>query len=128
MERRAPNDPDHDDGRLRQAYNVGPYTFYDGTLQPDGVVRADPTHARGTREFHGELSGVGHHHMAHTVVAVDQGGRWTAFEHADGRTRVDGAALKLAHIAREAKDAVGIRAGESGLQHRIRHGAGIGLA
>lgn len=35
------NDPDHDDGRLRQAYNVGPYTFYDGTLQPDGFVRAD---------------------------------------------------------------------------------------
>ncbi|MFF1292507.1 MULTISPECIES: Tat pathway signal sequence domain protein [unclassified Streptomyces] len=35
------NDPDHDDGRLRQAYNVGPYTFYDGTPQPDGFVRAD---------------------------------------------------------------------------------------
>ncbi|MEU6375657.1 Tat pathway signal sequence domain protein [Streptomyces sp. NPDC046909] len=35
------NDPDHTDGRLRQAYNVGPYTFYDGTLQPDGFVRAD---------------------------------------------------------------------------------------
>lgn len=35
------NDPAYDDGRLRQAYNVGPYTFYDGTLQPDGFVRAD---------------------------------------------------------------------------------------
>jgi len=35
------NDPDHDDGRLRQAYNVGPYTFYDGTRQPDGFVRPD---------------------------------------------------------------------------------------
>ncbi|MFF5499188.1 Tat pathway signal sequence domain protein [Streptomyces aquilus] len=35
------NDPDHDDGRLRQAYNVGPYTFYDGSPQPDGFVRAD---------------------------------------------------------------------------------------
>lgn len=35
------HDPAHDDGRLRQAYNVGPYTFYDGTLQPDGFVRAD---------------------------------------------------------------------------------------
>ncbi|WP_246036666.1 Tat pathway signal sequence domain protein [Cellulomonas telluris] len=35
------NDPDFDDGRLRQGYNVGPYTFYDGTPQPDGLVRAD---------------------------------------------------------------------------------------
>lgn len=35
------NDPGYDDGRLRQAYNVGPYTFYDGTPQPDGLVRAD---------------------------------------------------------------------------------------
>ncbi|MFJ3670782.1 Tat pathway signal sequence domain protein [Streptomyces sp. NPDC090106] len=35
------NDPDHTDGRLRQAYNVGPYTFYDGVRQPDGFVRAD---------------------------------------------------------------------------------------
>ncbi|PWI13582.1 Tat pathway signal sequence domain protein [Streptomyces sp. Act143] len=37
------HDPDHDDGRLRQAYNVGPYTFYDGSPQPDGFVRADGT-------------------------------------------------------------------------------------
>src|SRR5215207_10018933 len=35
------NDPQYADGRLRQAYNVGPYTFYDGSLQPDGFVRAD---------------------------------------------------------------------------------------
>jgi len=35
------HDPDHADGRLRQGYNVGPYTFYDGTPQPDGFVRAD---------------------------------------------------------------------------------------
>lgn len=35
------NDPQYSDGRLRQAYNVGPYTFYDGSLQPDGFVRAD---------------------------------------------------------------------------------------
>ena len=33
------HDPDHDDGRLRQGYNVGPYTFYDGTPQPYGFVR-----------------------------------------------------------------------------------------
>ncbi|WP_066582312.1 Tat pathway signal sequence domain protein [Cellulomonas timonensis] len=35
------HDPDFADGRLRQAYNVGPYTFYDGSPQPDGLVRAD---------------------------------------------------------------------------------------
>jgi len=35
------NDPNFTDGRLRQAYNVGPYVFYDGVPQPDGLVRAD---------------------------------------------------------------------------------------
>ncbi len=35
------HDPQHSDGRLRQAYNVGPYVFYDGSPQPDGFVRAD---------------------------------------------------------------------------------------
>ncbi|MGV9232534.1 Tat pathway signal sequence domain protein [Streptomyces nigra] len=43
------HDPAHDDGRLRQAYNVGPYTFYDGTPQPDGFVRADGTANVGTQ-------------------------------------------------------------------------------
>lgn len=37
------NDPAHDDGRLRQAYNVGPYTFYDGSPQPHGFVLPDGT-------------------------------------------------------------------------------------
>lgn len=35
------HDPQYDDGRLRQAYNTGPYKFYDGTTQPDGFVRPD---------------------------------------------------------------------------------------
>lgn len=43
------HDPAHDDGRLRQAYNVGPYTFYDGSPQPDGFVRADGTANVGTQ-------------------------------------------------------------------------------
>ncbi|MEV5440639.1 Tat pathway signal sequence domain protein [Streptomyces sp. NPDC052682] len=43
------HDPVYDDGRLRQAYNVGPYTFYDGTRQPDGFVRADGTVNVGTQ-------------------------------------------------------------------------------
>jgi hypothetical protein len=37
------NDPAYDDGRLRQAYNVGPYVFYDGTPQPHGLVLPDGT-------------------------------------------------------------------------------------
>lgn len=37
------HDPVHDDGRLRQGYNVGPYTFYDGTPQPHGFVQPDGT-------------------------------------------------------------------------------------
>ncbi|MFJ7334247.1 Tat pathway signal sequence domain protein [Streptomyces sp. NPDC101116] len=43
------HDPAHDDGRLRQAYNTGPYTFYDGSPQPDGFVRADGTANVGTQ-------------------------------------------------------------------------------
>ncbi|GAA3777470.1 Tat pathway signal sequence domain protein [Streptomyces phyllanthi] len=43
------HDPGYDDGRLRQAYNVGPYTFYDGSRQPDGFVRADGTANVGTQ-------------------------------------------------------------------------------
>jgi hypothetical protein len=35
------NDELYTDGRVRQAYNVGPYVFYDGVPQPDGFVRAD---------------------------------------------------------------------------------------
>lgn len=37
------NDPAHDDGRLRQAYNVGPYVFYDGSPQEHGLVLPDGT-------------------------------------------------------------------------------------
>ncbi|TPQ20880.1 Tat pathway signal sequence domain protein [Streptomyces sporangiiformans] len=43
------HDPAYDDGRLRQAYNVGPYTFFDGSRQPDGFVRADGTANVGTQ-------------------------------------------------------------------------------
>ncbi|KOG31412.1 hypothetical protein [Streptomyces resistomycificus] len=43
------HDPAYDDGRLRQAYNVGPYTFYDGSPQPDGFVRADGSANVGTQ-------------------------------------------------------------------------------
>lgn len=35
------HDPGYADGRLRQAYNVGPYVFYDGNPQPHGLVLPD---------------------------------------------------------------------------------------
>ncbi|HEX5692736.1 MAG TPA: hypothetical protein VFX76_22140, partial [Roseiflexaceae bacterium] len=37
------HDPNYSDGRLRQAYNVGPYTFYDGSPQPDTFIHPDGT-------------------------------------------------------------------------------------
>lgn len=43
------HDPGYDDGRLRQAYDVGPYTFHDGTPQPHGFVRPDGTVNIGAR-------------------------------------------------------------------------------
>jgi len=43
------HDPQYADGRLRQAYNVGPYVFYDGSPQPDGFVRADGSVNVGTQ-------------------------------------------------------------------------------
>lgn len=43
------HDPEHGDGRLRQAYDVGPYTFYDGTVQPHGFVLPDGTANIGAR-------------------------------------------------------------------------------
>ncbi|MEU6355440.1 Tat pathway signal sequence domain protein [Streptomyces sp. NPDC047072] len=43
------HDPGYDDGRLRQAYNVGPYTFYDGSPQPYGFVRPDGSANVGTQ-------------------------------------------------------------------------------
>lgn len=39
----ATHDPTYHDGRLRQAYNVGPYVFYDGNPQPYGFVLPDGT-------------------------------------------------------------------------------------
>ncbi|MGV8849988.1 MAG: hypothetical protein ACOH16_10630 [Propionibacteriaceae bacterium] len=37
------HDPVYHDGRLRQAYNVGPYVFYDGNPSPFGLVLPDGT-------------------------------------------------------------------------------------
>ena len=70
---------------------------------------------------------MGHHHVAHAVVAVDQRGGGAALDHLDRRLRIDGAALELAHIGREPEDAVGVRADEVGFQHRAGGGRGIGF-
>ena len=64
--------------------------------------------------------------MAHAVVAVDQRGRGAALEHGDVGARIECAALELAHIAGQPEDAVGVRAGEIGVQHRAGDDGGIG--
>jgi hypothetical protein len=51
------HDPEFADGRLRQAYNVGPYTL-GGSEQPDGFVRPDGT-VNVAREFRFLGSGTG---------------------------------------------------------------------
>jgi hypothetical protein len=43
------HDPEYKDGRLRQAYNVGPYTFHDGSPQPHGFIKPDGTANVGTQ-------------------------------------------------------------------------------
>jgi hypothetical protein len=92
-----------------------------------GAACADPADAARARELDREIGGVDHHHVAHAAVAVDERGRGRALDHLDGCARVHGAALELAHIAREPKDAVGVRTGEVGLQHCARDGRGIRL-
>ncbi len=92
-----------------------------------GAAGADPADPGGTRELDGEVRGMGHHDVAHAPAAVDERGGGAALDHADGGPRIDRPALELAHIAREAEDAVGIRSGEIGFQHRAGHGRGIAL-
>ena len=65
--------------------------------------------------------------MAHAVVAVDERGRGPALQHRDVRTRIERAALELAHIAGESEDAVGVRAGEIGVEHGAGDDGGIRL-
>src|SRR5262249_50496013 len=91
-----------------------------------GAACAHPADAGCTGEFDGEAGGVCHHDVTHAAVAIDQRGRWSPLQHADARARVHRAALERQHIAREAKDAVGIRPGEIGFQHRACDGGGVG--
>jgi len=70
------HDPAYDDGRLRQAYNVGPYVFFDGSPQPDGFVRADGTANVGTQfGFTGTAVG----DMAWAGIALSALARRTGF-------------------------------------------------
>jgi len=56
--------------------------------------------------------------MAHAVVAVDERGCRRALDNADIRLRVDVTTFDGAHIAGQSEDAVGIRSGEIGIEHR----------
>ena len=80
------HDPAHSDGRLRQAYNVGPYTFYDGSAQPDGFVTSDGTANVGTQfGFTGTAAG----DMAWAGIALTALFRATkAAKYLDGAVRI----------------------------------------
>jgi hypothetical protein len=91
------HDPQYNDGRLRQAYNVGPYTFYDGSLQPDGLVKPDGSVNVGTQfGFTGTAVG----DMAWAGLAL------VALRRATGEARFLKGALKIGNwIVKNAKSA-----------------------
>ncbi|MDT5036671.1 MAG: hypothetical protein QOE03_1856 [Micromonosporaceae bacterium] len=80
------HDPGYSDGRLRQAYNVGPYTRA-GVEQPDGLVRPDGTvNIGGAYGFIG--SGTGEHAWAGLALC--------ALHQRTGDGRMVGAAVRIA--------------------------------
>jgi hypothetical protein len=87
---------------------------------------ADPADARFARKRDRGVRGAAHHEMAHAVVAVDQRRRGRGFRDGDPRLCVEAAGADAADILRQAKDAVGIGAGEVGLGHQLGDLAGIG--
>ena len=94
------NDPDHDDGRLRQAYNAGPYTFYDGNPQPDGLVRGDGKANVGWQfGFLGTAVG----DMAWPGIALVQ-----LHEHTGDRRYLDGALRIAAWIVTNTRSEIGL--------------------
>ena len=75
-----------------------------------GAPHADPGDAGLARNLDGEIGGVGHHQMAHAIVAVDEGSSGSALQDLDGGARIEMSAPKQTHIAGEPEDAVRIRA------------------
>lgn len=77
------HDPGYSDGRLRQAYNVGPYVFYDGNRQPYGLALPDGTANVG---FQFGFTGTAVGDMAWPGMALVQ-----LFDRTDDRRYLDGA-------------------------------------
>ncbi|MET9503744.1 Tat pathway signal sequence domain protein [Streptomyces sp. NPDC006622] len=108
------HDPVYDDGRLRQAYNVGPYTFYDGSPQPDGFVRADGTANVGTQfGFTGTAVG----DMAWAGIAL------AALARRTGRTRFLDGCVRIGEwierVGRTDQPLGGYRFGVNGADERL---------
>ena len=89
-------------------------------------AHADPADAGVARERDRGVGGAAHHQMAHAVVAVDQRGRRRGLGDRDVRLGVEPAGADAADILRQAKDAVGVGAGEIGFGHQLRDFGGIG--
>ncbi|MFF1301864.1 Tat pathway signal sequence domain protein [Streptomyces sp. NPDC058307] len=108
------HDPAHDDGRLRQAYNVGPYTFYDGSPQPDGFVKADGTANVGTQfGFTGTAVG----DMAWAGVALSSlAGRTGQQRFLDGAVRIG---EWIERVARTDEPLGGYKFGVDGADKRL---------
>ena len=109
----------------------------DGKIEPDHVVLERHRHVKGRRTgviahasadpadagrlgfIDGKLSGAPHHQMAHAVVAIDQGRRWSIAHHADIGGGVDAPGAKTAHIQRQPDHAVSIAAAQIRLDHKV---------
>jgi hypothetical protein len=90
-----------------------------------GAPDPDPGDAGFARHLDRGVGGKRHHQMAHAIVAVDDGGADPALGQLDVRPRVDAALAQPAHVLRQAKYAVGIGAGEVGLDHGAGHDGGV---
>ena len=70
----------------------------------------NPGDAGFARDLDSQVGRIGHHQVAHPVVAIDERGGRRALDHTDIRARIDVSALECPHIARKTKDAVRVGA------------------
>ena len=90
------------------------------------AAHADPADAGVARELDRGLGGARHHQMAHAVVAVDQRGRGRGLLDPDVGLRIDAAAAQPLDVLRQPEHAVGVGAGEVGLEHQLGDLGGVG--
>ena len=92
------------------------------------AARADPADAGIAGKLDRGLGGARHHQMAHAVVAVDQRGRCRGLLDADVGLRIDAAAAHPVDVLPQPEHAVGVGAGEVGLEHQLGDLGGVARA